>query len=195
MYYLRARYYDPATGRFISRDPVKGTLTNPITQNAYVYAGNNPINITDPSGEWWGPFSIDSIHNDWNNCQYGTAIAKTAVVAGGTGLAAVGVVAAGAYVAGAVGIEATIGITATAAKTIASKQQIGQEGKIIAGPGSNAIFRNAKYIVQDYGGEVVDWVKKTSTSFKAPDGTSFQTHWVENLKTGERVLYKTKLGN
>jgi RHS repeat-associated protein len=51
MYYLRARYYDPTTGRFISRDPIKGTLTNPITQNPYAYAGNNPINNSDPSGE------------------------------------------------------------------------------------------------------------------------------------------------
>ncbi len=51
LYYLRARYYDPATGRFISRDPVKGYLQDPRTQNGYDYALNNPINLSDPSGE------------------------------------------------------------------------------------------------------------------------------------------------
>lgn len=51
LYYLRARYYDPLTGTFLSRDPIKGTLTNPQTQNPYAYALNNPVNLGDPSGE------------------------------------------------------------------------------------------------------------------------------------------------
>lgn len=50
---LRARYYDPTTGGFISRDPVEGNLSKPITQNNYPYAGNNPINLSDPSGLWY----------------------------------------------------------------------------------------------------------------------------------------------
>jgi len=51
LYYLRARYYDPAIGRFISKDPIKGKLSNPLSQNPYQYAYNNPINLSDPSGE------------------------------------------------------------------------------------------------------------------------------------------------
>lgn len=54
MYYLRARYYDPATGRFITKDPIKGKLSNPSSQNPYQYAYNNPINLSDPSGEMVG---------------------------------------------------------------------------------------------------------------------------------------------
>ncbi len=50
LYYMRARYYDPMQGRFISKDPVKGYLTIPQTQNGYSYVGNNPINYSDPSG-------------------------------------------------------------------------------------------------------------------------------------------------
>jgi RHS repeat-associated protein len=49
--YLRARWYDPATGRFLTRDPFPGLATLPTTQHPYVYVGNNPINLTDPSGE------------------------------------------------------------------------------------------------------------------------------------------------
>ena len=42
--YLRNRYYDASTGRFISEDPIlDGT-------NWYVYAGNNPILFADPWG-------------------------------------------------------------------------------------------------------------------------------------------------
>ena len=43
--YLRARYYDPATGQFLSRDPLVA-----LTGEAYGYAGNNPLNGTDPLG-------------------------------------------------------------------------------------------------------------------------------------------------
>lgn len=48
--FLRARYYDPTTGRFLSRDPVLGSLDTPIEHAEYGYARNNPINLKDPSG-------------------------------------------------------------------------------------------------------------------------------------------------
>ncbi len=48
--YLRARYYEPGTGRFVSADPFGGTAGNPASQNAYAYAGNNPVTRSDPSG-------------------------------------------------------------------------------------------------------------------------------------------------
>ncbi|MFB0537486.1 MAG: RHS repeat-associated core domain-containing protein [Anaerolineae bacterium] len=50
--YLRARWYDPATGRFLTRDPFPGLATLPTTQHPYVYVGNNPVNLADPSGEF-----------------------------------------------------------------------------------------------------------------------------------------------
>lgn len=51
LYYLMARYYDPETGQFISRDPSLGKLENPVTQNEYTYANNNPIMLIDPNGK------------------------------------------------------------------------------------------------------------------------------------------------
>jgi len=50
MIFMRARYYDPLTGRFISKDPVEGVLSDPRSQNGYDYAWNDPINLSDPSG-------------------------------------------------------------------------------------------------------------------------------------------------
>lgn len=57
--YLRARYYDSSTGRFITKDTELGSTQKPITRNLYTYAGNNPLNITDPSGHGW-------FKNAWN---------------------------------------------------------------------------------------------------------------------------------
>jgi RHS repeat-associated protein len=46
LYYMRARWYDPETGRFISEDPIG--LAGGINQ--YAFAGNDPVNGWDPSG-------------------------------------------------------------------------------------------------------------------------------------------------
>ncbi len=48
--YLRARYYDPAIGRFISRDSYAGRKSDPLSLNLYTYCQNNPIRYVDPSG-------------------------------------------------------------------------------------------------------------------------------------------------
>jgi RHS repeat-associated protein len=45
--YLRARYYDPSTRQFLTRDPL---VT--LTRAPYSYVGDNPLNLTDPSGQW-----------------------------------------------------------------------------------------------------------------------------------------------
>lgn len=49
-YYLRARSYDPATGRFLSEDSYTGDILDPLSLNLYTYAHNNPIRYIDPSG-------------------------------------------------------------------------------------------------------------------------------------------------
>ncbi|MBN2394561.1 MAG: RHS repeat-associated core domain-containing protein [Anaerolineae bacterium] len=48
---LRARWYDPATGRFTQVDPFAGVLSLPGTQQPYAYGLNNPLRYTDPNGE------------------------------------------------------------------------------------------------------------------------------------------------
>jgi len=76
LYNLRARYYSPGVGRFVSEDPILGAQHNcymsrcftsltylqqvrlfePIESNAYLYCGNNPTNNKDITGlqaEWY----------------------------------------------------------------------------------------------------------------------------------------------
>jgi RHS repeat-associated protein len=56
LYYYRARYYDPETGRFTSKDPIGigGGVKSPTETNLYLYAGNNPVRYTDPLGLEYG---------------------------------------------------------------------------------------------------------------------------------------------
>jgi RHS repeat-associated protein len=45
--YLRARYYDPGSGQFLTVDPAFA-----VTQSAYGFASNDPVDSNDPSGRW-----------------------------------------------------------------------------------------------------------------------------------------------
>jgi len=51
-YYLRARFYNPGNGRFTQMDRFAGKIGEPTTLHKYLYTGNNPINLIDPSGNF-----------------------------------------------------------------------------------------------------------------------------------------------
>ncbi len=52
--YLRARYYDPETSRFMTKDTYLGEINDPLSRHLYTYTRNNPINLIDPSGHLFG---------------------------------------------------------------------------------------------------------------------------------------------
>ncbi|MDX1601158.1 MAG: RHS repeat-associated core domain-containing protein, partial [Anaerolineales bacterium] len=52
--YLRARYLDPAQGRFFQPDPWPGDTLRPQSLNGYPYVVNNPVTWVDPSGRCYG---------------------------------------------------------------------------------------------------------------------------------------------
>jgi RHS repeat-associated protein len=76
LYNLRARYYDPEIGRFLSEDPInRGIAPNPQNHNPYPYTINNPVNYVDPQGtEICIPTKIEHLNQqpinetpgDWN---------------------------------------------------------------------------------------------------------------------------------
>ena len=47
LYKFGIRYYDPTTGRWTQRDPIRGSLQETTKANPYVYAGNDPVNMVD----------------------------------------------------------------------------------------------------------------------------------------------------
>ncbi|SMD27631.1 RHS repeat-associated core domain-containing protein [Kibdelosporangium aridum] len=69
---LGARQYDPATGRFISVDPIINPQ-DPQQWHGYAYANNNPITFSDPSGEYCDGCDFQDwkdgtgSYSDWNS--------------------------------------------------------------------------------------------------------------------------------
>jgi RHS repeat-associated protein len=60
--FMRARYYDETTGRFLNKDLIPGSITKPQSLNRYAYVSNNSVNGIDPSGLltaviWGAPIS------------------------------------------------------------------------------------------------------------------------------------------
>ena len=51
-YYLRARYYDQGVGRFTGMDTWMGRSQDPVTLHKYLYGNLDPINTTDPTGQF-----------------------------------------------------------------------------------------------------------------------------------------------
>jgi len=59
-----ARYYNPATGRFLSRDPLDGDPMDPKGLHKYLYANGDPVDSIDPTGQGAiGEFIV----NVWRN--------------------------------------------------------------------------------------------------------------------------------
>lgn len=52
-YYLNSRYYDPEVGRFLNADGEMASIGgDAIGYNLFAYCFNNPINMSDPAGNW-----------------------------------------------------------------------------------------------------------------------------------------------
>ncbi|QKI81212.1 RHS repeat-associated core domain-containing protein [Kroppenstedtia eburnea] len=53
LYYLQSRYYNPETGRFLTRDSFEGFEDKSLGLNKYSYVLNNPVINVDPDGHWF----------------------------------------------------------------------------------------------------------------------------------------------
>ena len=121
--YLRARDYDPKTGRFISMDEHPGSQRIPLTLNKYLYANADPVNHVDPSGYFGiGGFSF------------------------GGGLASFNTLA-NMYTIASIGFDLAVGNYAGAAEDIASELICVRFGKALCGLVKKHLgffFRNTK---------------------------------------------------
>jgi len=61
LYHLRARQYDPTSGRFLSVDPA-GQTDGGGAISPYLYAGNRPTTMVDPSGETFYPSPLSGAY-------------------------------------------------------------------------------------------------------------------------------------
>jgi len=199
--YRRNRYVDPHTGNFTQADPIgiAGGL------NVFGYANGDPITYSDPLG-LCPPEDDEPCSNFQRLANWGAERGSSTIINIAAGLEAARA-AGNVFIGGGCGGGYSCGMAPAVApgfpssalnslrlsKQLASQAQMAEEGIIIAGGESGAVFRQAGRYAAEYGGRAVDWVKKTSTSFTAADGATFQIHWVENIRTGLRTAFKTIL--
>ncbi|MGA8673333.1 MAG: RHS repeat-associated core domain-containing protein [Terracidiphilus sp.] len=74
LYYLRARYMNSLTGRFMGRDPEDGDVTTPATLHKYLYAGGDPVNGADPRGTDIVEYIAVVIHSGYETYEYGSIL-------------------------------------------------------------------------------------------------------------------------
>ena len=79
LYHLRARDYDPKTGRFVSMDEHPGSQSIPLTLNKYLYGNADPVNHVDPSGNMGMVAVMPGISIDVG--RFSTALAQLAPIA------------------------------------------------------------------------------------------------------------------
>ena len=78
-YYLKSRYYDPETCRFISADVYLSTGQGVLGHNAFAYCENNPANMTDTDDDW--PKWVETAAKIVSAVVLVAAVAATVVVA------------------------------------------------------------------------------------------------------------------
>jgi RHS repeat-associated protein len=71
--YAYARFYSNRLGRFMSMDPLSGSLGNPQSLNRYAYSANDPINKIDPTGMLTGNLTCELLDN--GDCRGGNGYA------------------------------------------------------------------------------------------------------------------------
>jgi RHS repeat-associated protein len=105
LYYFRARYYDPATGRFLTEDSREGHPDTPPSLHRYLYAYANPTVWTDPTGQFSWSDAWEFTKTAVKTVAVGTAIVAGTAAAIAAAPAIATVVAVGAVAAG-VGVVA-----------------------------------------------------------------------------------------
>ena len=88
LYYLKSRYYDPVTGRFITIDDI--SYIDPETINGlnlYAYCGNNPVMRVDENGNAWWHWLLGAVAV----VALVAVVVASAIVTGGASLVAMGV--------------------------------------------------------------------------------------------------------
>ena len=132
-YYLRARYYDQSNGRFLGQGANEGNEEDPITLHRYLYAGAEPVDQVDPSGNDFTTFALCIVmaFSSVTDSQYnsatirGGAYASTQIV--GTSNIAIAGSQGAAASAGAVSsqIIAGVGISAAAGSSVSGYLALG----------------------------------------------------------------------
>ena len=122
LYYVGSRYYDPVTCRFVNVDnQIAGVGGEVLGYNMFAYCMNNPVNMSDPSGNWprWATIALGAV-------AAGAAVAVTVVTLGAAAPAAVCALTSVAMSVGvSYGVASAAATVAVAATTVAAAAYAG----------------------------------------------------------------------
>ncbi|WP_404340030.1 RHS repeat-associated core domain-containing protein [Pseudoalteromonas mariniglutinosa] len=195
LYYYKARIYLPKLGRFLQTDPVGYE----DQMNLYAYVGNDPVNMVDSTGKvaesLWDAASLSAgLVSFGKNLYAGNWSAA--------GIDALGVVADGAALAipfvpggASIAINASRGAE-SAINGVKLEKQLASEAQLteLAEGGGTIISQPAKQanrIAAQHGVDASNVQKVSSSSHKAKDGSSIETHAFRDASTNKVLEPKT----
>lgn len=159
-YYVSSRYYDPEIGRFINADAVIGQIGNVQGTNMFAYCFNNPVNMSDPTGNWPKLSTIFTVV-----AVAAVAVAAVAVTVATCGAAAPALAVAGGGIIGGIsaGAAATAASVATGAMIVAG---VSTAAAVTSAAAEKAVEKTAKrnnsvYVLKDDAG-TVQYVGRTN---------------------------------
>ena len=121
-YYVSSRYYDPEIGRWINADnQIAGVGGEVLGYNMFAYCMNNPVNMSDPSGNWprWATIALGAVAAV-------AAVAVTVVTLGAAApAAACTLTAVGMSIGASYAVASTAATVAVVATTVAAAAYAG----------------------------------------------------------------------
>ena len=117
LYYVSSRYYDPEIGRWINADgQISGVGGDIRGYNLFAYCFNNPVNMSDPTGNWpsWGQVFAAVATVAVAAVFVAAVVASAGAVGVAAGVAAASIGATGTMVSAAITVG-TVGTYAVAA--------------------------------------------------------------------------------
>ena len=119
---MQSRYYDPLSKRFVSADDqIAGVGGEVLGYNMFAYCMNNPVNMSDPSGNWprWATIALGAVAAV-------AAVAVTVVTLGAAApAAACTLTAVGMSIGASYAVASTAATVAVAATTVAAAAYAG----------------------------------------------------------------------
>ena len=210
-YYLQSRYYDPETGRFISADGLVDQ-SSVLGYNLFAYCRNNPVNMTDTTGNLpffaitaaigavvgavvGGVVAAKNGGNVWAGVGIGAAagalIGTGAGMAAGAALAGSITATTGAVMAGGSTLVATVGAGGLGAGATYIANNLSQAANNLAPAAQTAASKMQEVATKGKAGEALSGLAKNTSHIPSLTGTA-SYRIPDGLDAGMRILSEVK---